>query len=138
MYAEHIVVARMARNNSRFWFPQHLHQSTHLRSTLRGFQVVAEEDAEDRQHRYNRGSAGQMIRLQAVKTRSLSTAQKQGVNDAYLCSKVIFYRKNDLHLRPSRPTPMSSEPADLLVGGLASRVYLDGRNPSQLIPKKVK
>jgi len=47
MYAELTVVGSVAGDNSRLRFPQHLHQSTHIRSSLRGFQVVVEEDAEE-------------------------------------------------------------------------------------------
>ena len=45
-------------------------------------------------------------------TRSLATtAWKQGVSSAFLCSLVTSYRRNDLH---QRPTPTSNESADLL------------------------
>jgi len=47
MCAELVVVESVAGDNSRLWFPQHLHKSTHLRSPLRGFQAIVEEDAKE-------------------------------------------------------------------------------------------
>ena len=64
MYAGNVGVIGIARHKPHLRFPQRLRQSTHLRCSLRGFQVVTEEDAEERQHCYSRDSAGKMIHLQ--------------------------------------------------------------------------
>ena len=59
--AGHAVVDWMAQHQSHLWFPQHLHQSAHLRRSLRSFQVDIQEDAEEKQQRGTRGNAGLMI-----------------------------------------------------------------------------
>ena len=43
---------------------------------------------------------------------------RNGVSNAFLCSYVTFYRRNDLHLRLSPPKPASEDPANLLRIGL--------------------
>jgi len=41
----------------------------------------------------------------------MKNSKKLSYHDAFLCTLVTFYRRNDLH---QRPTPKSHEPADLL------------------------
>jgi len=48
----------MAGNIARPWFHQPLRQSSDLRCTLRGVQVVVEEDAKEGQHRCTYGTLG--------------------------------------------------------------------------------
>ena len=49
----------MEECGSRAGKHQSVYQSSHLRVTLRGVQKVAEEDAEERQHRCNHGNLTQ-------------------------------------------------------------------------------
>jgi len=67
VYTEDIITACMARHIPHLWFPQHLCQSSHLRSSLRGLQIVIEEDAEEEQ-RFNHGNSGNhLTRLYTMK-----------------------------------------------------------------------
>jgi len=54
----------MARRHPHLWFHEQQHQSAYLRCTLRGIQVVAEEDAEEEYHHYS--TIGHLIRLYRV------------------------------------------------------------------------
>ena len=66
MYIERKVFTWMAGSIARTWFHQPLRQSPHLRCTLRGVQVVVEEDAEEGQHRYKHDTDGCLIRSHRV------------------------------------------------------------------------
>jgi len=74
-YSEAEVVDRMAGGESRVWFPQHLHQSAHLRRSLRSLQAVAQENAQERQQRRSsRGNAGQMIHFTSTSCSTIEYA----------------------------------------------------------------
>ena len=65
-HAERKVFTWMAGRLPRTRFHQPLCQSSHLRRTLRGVQVVVEEDAEEGQHRCTNGTHGYLIRVYRV------------------------------------------------------------------------
>jgi len=71
----HTTTACMARHIPHLWFPQHLCQSSHLRSSLRGLQVVIEEDAEEEQC-FNHGNGTKHLTRLWVGTTGLQLATR--------------------------------------------------------------